>query len=400
MAVATTTIPESMTHAEVRRAQRDAWRAIAAIFLISGFALSSWISRIPTITDKLDLSTGHVGTALMAIAAGAIVAFPTTGRFVDTLGSARTLQIFGLIMLCTLPVIGLAPNLLILIPILFVFGAGNGGLDVSMNAQGVTVEKFVGRNIMNSLHGFFSIGTFAGAMLGAGAAALDIPPFAHFLVVTAIGLTVLWRVRDWLQPDPQETQAKEPAPAFALPPRPIWLLGALAICVSMSEGAMADWRGLYLHHYLGTSGGFAALGFASFSVFMLIGRFTGDQMVALFGAARMVRSGAILAAIGLGIAVLINEPVAMLAGFGAVGLGLSVAYPLVFSAAGNHPTLSAGRAVAGVATLGYAGFLAGPPLLGWLAEPTSLRVVMAVIVCLAALTAVLAPAVRIATKDG
>ena len=161
MAVATTTIPESMTHAEVRRAQRDAWRAIAAIFLISGFALSSWISRIPTITDKLDLSTGHVGTALMAIAAGAIIAFPTTGRFVDTLGSARTLQIFGLIMLCTLPVIGLAPNLLILIPILFVFGAGNGGLDVSMNAQGVTVEKFVGRNIMNSLHGFFSLSTLS-----------------------------------------------------------------------------------------------------------------------------------------------------------------------------------------------------------------------------------------------
>jgi len=125
---------------------------------------------------------------------------------------------------------------------------------------------------------------------------------------------------------------------------------------------------------------------------MLAGRFSGDKLVARFGAPRMVRSGAGLASMGLGLAVLINDPVIMLVGFGSVGLGLSVTYPLVFSAAGNHPTLSPGRAVAGVATMGYGGFLAGPPLLGWLAEPTSLRVVMTVIVVLSAFTAVLAHA--------
>jgi fucose permease len=199
--------------------------------------------------------------------------------------------------------------------------------------------------------------------------------------------------------DLSEEQSAEPAPAFSLPPRPIWLLGALAICVSVSEGAMADWSGLYLHGYLDTSSGFAALGFAVFSVFMLAGRFSGDNLVARFGAPQMVRYGGIVAATGLGIAVVINQPVAMLFGFGAVGLGLSVAYPLVFSAAGNHPSLSAGRAVAGVATMGYTGFLAGPPLLGWLAEPTSLRLVMAVIVALAGLTALLARATRTAATS-
>jgi MFS family permease len=383
--------PSSSTHS------RRAFRGIAAIFLVNGLTLSSWISRIPSIADELDLGTGTVGTALMALAAGAIVAFPITGRLVDARSSARTLLIFGLVMFLTLPLIGLAPHVLVLMPILFVFGAGNGGMDVSMNAQGIEVERAVGRSIMSSLHGFFSLGAVIGAGGGALAASLDVPPFAHFLIVTAIGLTVLARVRSWLIPDIKEPRGDgAPAPAFSLPPRSLWALGALAMAASISEGAMADWSGLYLHEDLGTSSGFAALGYASFSVLMLTGRFSGDKLVARFGAPAMVRSGGALAAIGLGIAVLVNEPVVLLLGFGAVGLGLSVAYPLVFSAAGNHPTLSRGQAVASVATLGYAGFLAGPPLLGWLAEPTSLRVVMVIIVVLAALVALLANATRAA----
>ena len=151
-----------LTHADKRLAQRNARWGISAIFLINGFTLASWISRIPTISDKLDLSTGHVGTALMSLAAGAILAFPTTGRLIDPLGSARTILLLGLIMLGALPFVGLAPHLLILAPILFIFGAGNGAMDVSMNAQGVEVEQFFGGSIMNSLHGCFSVGAFAG----------------------------------------------------------------------------------------------------------------------------------------------------------------------------------------------------------------------------------------------
>jgi fucose permease len=145
---------------------------------------------------------------------------------------------------------------------------------------------------------------------------------------------------------------------------------------------MADWSGLYLRDALETSSGFAALGFAAFSGAMLGGRFTGDALVRRFGAPRLVRAGGVLAALGLGIALLLNQPGIMLLGFAAVGLGLSIVYPLVFSAAGNHPTVSAGRAVASVATVGYGGFLAGPPILGWLAELTSLRAMMALIVLL------------------
>jgi fucose permease len=379
---------------EERLARRRAWIAIAALFLINGFTLASWISRIPTITGSLSLSPGQVGTALMSLAAGAIVAFPLTARSIEARSSATTLLGFSLIMILALPFVGVAPHLLLLMLALFALGFGNGGMDVAMNAQGIEVERFVGGSIINSLHGFYSLGAFLGAAVGAGAAQLDLPPVAHFPGVSALGLIVVWRVRGWMIPDAASARKPSEAQRFRLPPRSLWLLGALALATAVSEGAMADWSGLYLHEYLGTSSGFAALGFAVFSVSMLAGRFSGDALVKRFGAPRLVRGGGLLASVGLGLAIVINQPVAMLVGFGAVGLGLSVVYPLVFSAAGNHPEIPAGRAVAGVATIGYGGFLAGPPLLGWLAQWTSLRAVLVLVVILAAMVAVLAGATR------
>jgi fucose permease len=374
--------------------QRSAWFAIAAVFFVNGVTLASWISRIPTLTERLDLSPGQVGIALMALAAGALVAFPIAGRLIDTRSSAFTVLCFGLVMILALPFVGVAPQLLMLFVTLFVVGFGNGGMDVSMNAQGVQVERLVGRSIISSLHGCFSLGAFAGAAIGAAVAQLGVPPLVHFLGASVFGVAGLAGIRRWLIPDRKDPRKSDAAAAFTMPPRSLWLLGALALCASIGEGAIADWGGLYLRDVLGTSSGIAALGFAAFSVAMLVGRFSGDALVQRFGAPRLVRTGGTLAALGLGGALLLNQPGIMLIGFAAVGLGLSIVYPLVFSAAGNHPTVSAGRAVASVATVGYGGFLAGPPILGWLAELTSLRAMMGFVVFLAALTAVLANATR------
>jgi fucose permease len=225
------------------------------------------------------------------------------------------------------------------------------------------------------------------------AAHLGLPVFAHFLIVSLLGIATLARSRAWLIPSEPKAHA-EASPVFVLPARSLLPLGALACCASVGEGAMGDWSGLYLHDYLGTAKGYAALGYAAFSVAMVLGRFFGDRIVERVGAATMVRAGGLIAAVGLGIATAINDPPAMLFGFAAIGLGLSSIYPLVFSAAGNHPTLPSGRAVAGTATIGYTGFLAGPPVLGWIAQFTSLRAIMAAIVVLAALAAALAGAVR------
>jgi len=376
--------------------QRQARIAVSTIFLVNGFTLASWISRIPSIKDKLDLSSGEVGTALMAMAAGAIVAFSIAGRLIDARSSAFTLLLSGFTMVAALPFVGVAPHMLLLMTALFVFGASNGAMDVSMNAQGVEVERFINKNIMSSLHGFFSLGAFCSAANGAVMAHVDLEPLPHFLIVTAIGAVVLSRIRGWLIPDQPDAREHEESPVFAFPPRSLWALGALALFASMSEGAMSDWSGIYLQDHLGKGNGFAALGFTVFSIFMLIGRFSGDWMVEKFGAPRIVRIGGLVGATGLGVATIIDQPNAMLAGFGAVGIGLATIYPLVFSAAGNHPTLPRGRAVAAVATVGYTGFLAGPPILGWIAEFTTLRIIMVTVVLLTAGTAALAGATRTA----
>lgn len=380
---------EESTKTEIRRARL----AVSVVFIVNGFAIASWISRIPRVTDDLGLGSGRTGIALMAIAAGAIVSFPLAGRTIDRRSSALTIQIAALFLLA-LPFAGLAPHLLLLMPVLFLFGAGIGAMDVAMNAQGVEVERLAGFTIMNALHGFFSIGAFAGAAAGAGAAHLDLPVTAHFLVVIALCAAAMLWVRGWLIPDAPDSRAEEASPTFAFPPRSLWMLGALAVCVSVSEGAMADWSGLYLRDELGTEQGVAALGYAAFSICMLIGRFSGDRLVRRYGEVLMVGAGCALAAIALGIAILVNVPASMLIGFGAAGLGLSVAYPMVFSAAGNHRDLPRGRAVASIATAGYTGFLAGPPLLGWLAEFTSLRAILVTVVVLTAFAATLARSTR------
>src|ERR687893_1268915 len=374
--------------------QRTAWFAIAAVFFVNGVTLASWISRIPALTERLDLSPGQVGFALMALAAGALVAFPIAGRLIDTRSSAFTVLCFALVMILSLPLVGVAPQLLALFVTLFIVGFGNGGMDVSMNAQGIQVQRVVGRSIISSLHGCYSLGAFAGAAIGAGVAQLGVPPLVHFLGASVFGLAALSWIRRWLIPDTRDPRKSDAAAGFALPPRSLLLLGALALCASVGEGAIADWGGLYLRDVLGTSSGIAPLRCAAFSVAMLVGRFSGAALVRRFGAPGLVRAGGVLAALGLGVALLLNQPGIMLVGFAAVGLGLSIVYPLVFSAAGNHPTVSAGRAVASVATVGYGGVLGGPPLPRWLAGMASLRGMMGFVVLLAVLTAVLANATR------
>ena len=201
-------------------------------------------------------------------------------------------------MILALPILGVAPHLLVLMLALLLFGFGNGGMDVSMNAQGIQVERFAGRSIISSLHGCFSLGAFAGAVIGAGVAQLGIPPLIHFLGISVFGLAALTWIRRSLIPDTRDPRKSDAAAAFAVPPRSLWLLGALALCASVGEGAIADWSGLYLRDELEASSGVAALGFAAFSVAMLAGRFSGDALVQRFGAPRLVRAGGVVAALG------------------------------------------------------------------------------------------------------
>ena len=357
--------------------------SVSAFFAVTGFISATWIARIPAATRKLDLDTAQLGTLLLFIAVGSLVAFQFIGRIIERYGSARSSTIFGGVFVVALSLLALAPVPAVLGIALFAYGFAFGAVDVAMNAQGVGVERKLRKPIMGSLHGYFSLGALVGAALSGIVAEAGIGLIPHFLAFSAIGAgIVIWAARGQIADDPVPAPKDADAnpPRFALPPRVLWPLGVLAFCGALGEGAMADWSALYVNDELGGSEGVAAFAFTAFSMTMLIGRFAGDRIVARFGAVRTVGVGSVVASLGMLAGLLPGTIAAAVLGFAIMGLGLSVVIPVVYSAAGSTPGIPSGRGVAAVATIGYSGFLAGPPLLGYIARATSLRTALLIIV--------------------
>jgi MFS family permease len=278
---------------------------------------------------------------------------------------------------------------------LFLFGASISVSDVAKNAQAIELERRCKRPIMTSFHAIFSVGGGIGALFGSALAGLGIAVLPHFLIVAAI-LTVVTipSIRYLLSDiDGEETSG---GPAIALPLPALWPLGAVAFAAALAEGAMADWSTVYMTNIAFAASGVAGLGYAAFSIMMTIGRASGDALSARITPSILVRTGGIIAAVGLAAAALIPIiPVAIL-GFALVGIGLSVVIPLAFSAAGNMPAIPSGTAIASVATIGYSGFLAGPPVIGLIAQATSLRIAFGLVALLVASLFFSARSMRIA----
>lgn len=269
---------------------------------------------------------------------------------------------------------------------LALFGAFNATLDVAMNAQAVEVERGYRRAIMSSFHGLFSLGGLAGAMTAGAAMASGLGDITHVVVVSLAGLAILAIFLPGLVVS--SSRGAPPGPVFVRPRGMLVLLGVLALFAMLGEGAMADWSAVYLQNHLRSDPAFAAAGFAAFSMTMAAGRFAGDRLSNRFGPARLLRSSGLIAGFGLGGALLIGDPLAAVVGFGLVGLGLSNAIPVLFSAAGRVPGTEPGTALAAVATTGYLGFLAGPALIGLIAEASNLPLALGLVSLVCAAIAV------------
>jgi MFS family permease len=345
------------------------------------------VPRIAEIQDRLGASDGQLGLALFMAAVGALIAMPLAGAAAHRYGSraatALSAPCFGL----SLSGLALAPDLTLLGLALFVVGVASGALDVSMNAQGVAVEKRHWAPIMSSLHGMFSLGAMAGAGATGLIAALGVPLLLHFA-----GVAVLIIVAGALACRPMLPAAEEGSaegPGFARPSLGLLLPGIVALAALLSEGAMADWSAVYLSASLGAGTTLAATAFAAFSLAMAAGRFTGDRMVAKLGGDLVVRAGGALAALGLGLTLVIGHAVVAVIGFGLVGAGLSCVFPVVLSSAARTRGLVPSAAIAAVCTIGYCGFLIGPPAIGGLAELVGLPMALGLVVALALLIAAL-----------
>lgn len=367
--------------------------AIAVIFFINGAGFASWVSRIPAVRQALDLSDGQLGSALFAIGAGALVAFPLAGRGCALLG-ARTLTLATTFIFCfALPHPALVGVLSSFAFTLFLLGAASGAMDVAMNALAVEVEARVGKPIMSSLHGMWSAGGLAGAGAGALMARLDVSPALHLGGTAAVLALSAAAVMRWLPRSEARPKAGHGEPRFARPEAAMAGLGGIVFCAFLIEGAMADWSAVFLHDSLGTTAAVAAVGYAVFSLTMMSMRFLGDALVARWGPVPLLRITNALAALALGLALWSAHAGATLVAFALVGLGVATVAPLVFGAAARRasrrPGHSAGQGIAAMATLGYGGFLLGPPFIGWLAEATSLRTALVLLAVLAGVIAML-----------
>jgi hypothetical protein len=344
---------------------------IAAVFFVNGFVFASWVPHIPAVMNRHDLSTGQLGAVLLAMAIGAMLALPLAGSIVARFGSRATTAFCALGLCLVLPLPVLAPTAWLAAAALFVFGILNATLDVAMNAQGAELEHRIARPIMSSFHGCFSLGGLAGA--GSAGALLEwgMPPNVHVLSIAALSAAVVIAVSRGLLPSP--SARGDIKPKFVFPSRALLGLGMLTFSALLIEGAMADWSAVFLQRVRGLDAGGAALGFAAFSLTMAAARFAGDTLA---------RASALLALIGLVLALYVPLPGLSIAGFGLVGFGMANLIPLLFSAAARAPPGDPGAGIAAVATTGYLGFIAGPPIIGLIADWTGLTAALSLLVLL------------------
>ena len=365
--------------------------AVSMLFFLNGAIFATWATRIPAVQARLALSPGELGLSLLGAAAGALVAMNLSGYLAARFGSRSVTIIAALILCLVLPLLALAPTLPALVAALVLFGASNGSMDVAMNTQGVVVERQYRRPILNSFHACYSLGGLVGALAGGLVASHSIAILPHFLGVALLCVILILSVAFCLLP--AHTDAQRKGVVFVRPTRAILALGLVAFCVVLGEGAIADWSAIYLNGTLRAGAGLAAAGYAAFSVVMAVGRGVGDRLTARLGPGVMVRLGGLVAAIGLTLALVVMwVPIALL-GFGLVGAGFSVVFPLTLSAAGHTSKQAAGTAIAAVATCGYVGFLVGPPVIGFVADILSLRTALVLVVILSLCAAVFARAV-------
>ena len=345
------------------------------VFSVNGAMMGTWVAHIPWLQDHLGISRATLGFCLLCMAVGAVVSMPLTGLILDRRPSASVARWSTLVFCLMLPLPLLATGPAMLAVILFVFGASNGAMDVAMNAHGVAVQERLGRPVMSSFHGGWSVGGFVAAGVVAVAAAAGLDPRLESLVVGVC----LWLLSLWItQRLGTGSGHRSAGHGFALPTRPVLLIGALCFLVMLAEGAIGDWSGIYLRHNTGASTAAAAVAFTGFSLGMAVARLGGDFVNTRIGAGRLLRSGTALVAVALGGVIRIGQTVPAVIGFVLCGLGIANAVPLLFSAAGRIDP--PGPSLAAAFTLGYTGFIVGPPVIGVLSDQTGLPQTLALLI--------------------
>lgn len=359
---------------------RRARLGTAAVFFICGIGHGTWAPRLAEIKQKIGASDGELGLSLLMLGIGALIAMPVTGVLVGRFGSRSVSFAMALAHGLVFPLIALAWSWVTLGMAMLVYGVAVGSLDVAMNVQATEIERRKGKPIMSSFHGVYSVGDMAGALATGLAASFVLGLGAHFMTAAFV-LLIAGVGGCWLMIS-DETAEPKSGPAFVWPSGILILIGVIAFAALLAEGSVGDWSAIYLHDHQGADTRTAAIALTVFALAMAIMRFAGDHLVHRFGPFAILQGSGLLAASGMAIALLAASPAIAILGYGLAGLGIAVLFPITLSIAPRFSGLSPGASVAAVATLGYGGFLIGPPLVGLLADQVGLPLALGVVVAL------------------
>ena len=344
--------------------------AISVFFFIAGLSFASWASRIPDIKHHLGLSDGKLGLILFALPVGTMCSLPFTGWVIGKLGSRVILMTAAIFYPSTLVMIGLVEQPWHLALALFIFGTFGNYFNISVNTQAIAVEQMYGKTIMASFHGIWSLAGFSGAAFGAIFIAFHLSPFVHFLLIFFLaGLLAFYFSRYTVR----DNKGVGSSSFFVKPDRFILIYGLIAFGSMVCEGTMFDWSGVYFQKIVAAPAQWVTLGYLLFMGMMASGRFVSDRITHKLGIKKVLMASGICITCGLLMAVIFPFLITAGLGFMLVGLGVSSVVPLVYSAAGKSKTRSPGAALAAISTIGFIGFLLGPPLIGTIAEYSSLR---------------------------
>lgn len=347
-------------------------------FFIAGFGIAAWAPLVPYAKARAQLNEGTLGLLLLCLGVGSIIAMPMAGALASRFGCRRVLSAGTLLLCVALPMLATVSSIPLLMAGLFLFGAGLGTVDSTVNLQAVIVERASGKTMMSGFHGLFSLGGIVGAAGVSALLGLGLSPLSATLAVIVITLGALLKAAPHLLPYGSESSG----PAFAIPHGVVLFIGCLCFIVFLAEGAVLDWSAVFLSDERGLDEAYAGLGYAAFALTMTLGRLTGDAIVRRLGAKRVIVIGGLLATAGMLLATLLPAWETALLGYALVGAGCSNIVPVLYTAVGKQTVMPEHIAVPAITTLGYAGILAGPALIGFIAHGSSLSVAFVLIAVL------------------
>jgi MFS family permease len=378
----------ALTTQETSKYSKSAIRLAVSLFYYGqGLVFASWASRIPDLKATLQLSDAALGSILLALPIGQLITMPLSGRLVAIFGSKKILTLATPFYALCLTNLALATQGWHLAAFLLLFGISGNLCNIALNTQAVTAETHYGKPVMSSFHGSWSLGLFTGALIGLLMMNLHLSTATHFWIIAPLAWVHIFVNHRFLLVG--KTAHKEKPKLFIKPQGVLVQLGIIAFCSMATEGAMMDWSGVYFKEIVQAPAKWIILGYASYSAMMTVGRFIGDKFIASYGRKAMLQFCGILVSIGMFLSVAFPYLAVATIGFMMVGIGVSVIIPMIYTIAGNNNKLPSSLAIAMVSSIGYFGFLMGPPLIGYISELFNLRYSFAVVGCFGILISLL-----------